>query len=437
MLTVAVILLPFIILILFGIPIAFCAGLVSIFYFIFTGQADLITMVVEQTYSGANSFIFMAIPFFMLAGDIMAKGKISKSLVRFVNGFFHRVPGGLSYVTTISSMLFGAISGSGPATAAAIGNVMAPEMEELGYKKSFTAAVIGASGPLGILIPPSITAVVYAAVTQTSVGTIFLACIGPGILYAAGIMVVDYFVCKKNNYGEVSKEAKEQTFIEWMKLMRELLIEALPAFLIPVIILGGIYSGLFTPTESAVVATVYAFLLSVVIQRSISLKEFFLLMKKTSYLAGGLMLIVGTINAFKWVLASENIPEIIASGILSVTTSPVVFLIITNIIFLIAGMFESGSANILLFLPIVYPTAVKLGIDPVFYGTIIVSNLAIGMITPPFSATLFVSAAVCRADYAKIIKEIIPFLLVMLLCLSLVTFYKPIALFFPKLFGMY
>jgi len=435
MITVISILLPFVLLILCGLPIAFCAGLVSIFYFIFTGQTDLITMVVEQTFAGTNSFIFMAIPFFMLAGNIMAKGDISGRLVRFVNGFFYRVPGGLSYVTTLSCMLFGSISGSGPATAAAIGNVMAPEMEKLGYEKSFTGAVIGASGPLGILIPPSITAVVYAAVTQTSVGSIFLACIGPGILMGMGILVVNYFVCKKKGYGKVSVKNKDMSLVEWLKMMGKLTVEAIPAFMIPVIILGGIYSGLFTPTEAAVVATVYAGVLTVLIQKTITVKELFLIMKETGRLAGGLMLLVGTINAFKWVLAAESIPQLIANSLLSFSSSPTVFLLITNVIFLIAGMFESGSANILLFLPIMYPAAQQLGINPIFYGAVIVSNLAIGMITPPFSATLFVASSVVRVDYHKVVFQILPYIAVMILCLIGVTYFPPISMTIPKLLG--
>lgn len=430
MFKVIVIVGPLVIAILGGIPIAFAAALASIGYFVFTGQIDLLYVIVEQTFEGVNSFIFMAIPFFILCGDVMAKGEISKRLIVPIDYLVGRITGGLTYVTTLACMLFGAVSGSGPGTTAAIGKVMAPEMVKKGYDKSFISAVIGASGPLGILIPPSIVGVVYAAVTNVSVGTLFLALIGSGVLFGGIIMIVNYLICKKRGYG--LPETKETFSI---KKFVKYLIKAIPALFVPIIVLGGIFSGLFTPTEAAVVASVYAIVISLIL-RTLKLTEIFNLFKQVAILGGSLMLIVGTITAFKWVLAIEEIPLIIANSIASFSESKILFLIITNVVFFIAGMFEAGSANVLLLVPIMYPISQILGINPVFYGVIVVANQAIGMITPPFAITLFVSSRVCDVPFDDTAKEIIPYILCLIVGMILITFIEPISLYIPKLFGL-
>jgi C4-dicarboxylate transporter DctM subunit len=272
--------------------------------------------------------------------------------------------------------------------------------------------------------------VVYAAVTNVSVGTLFLALIASGVLFGGIIMIVNYWVCKKRGYG--IHEIKETFSI---KKFTKYLFKAIPALIIPILILGGIFSGLFTPTEAAVVASVYAIIISLIL-KTLKFSEIFDLFKHVAILGGSLMLIVGTITAFKWVLAIEQIPLIIANSITTFSESRILFLIITNIIFLIAGMFESGSANVLLLVPIMYPISQVLGINPVFYGVIIIANQAIGMITPPFAITLFVSSRVCNTPFSKTVKEIIPYIICLIFGLILITFVEPISLYIPKVFGL-
>jgi len=418
------------VLIFMGVSIAASLGMTTIIYFIIQGEYFILPMLMQRYYAGLNRFVLIAIPMFILCGDILYAGKISKTLVNFAQSIFGRMRGSLSIVTTFSCMLFGAISGSGPATASAIGSVVAPEMEKEGYDKTFTAAVIASSGPLGILIPPSILLIVYGAATDTSIGKLFLGGIGAGVCFGVCLMAYQYFISKRENYGIVRSE--KITFVQFLKSVKD----AGWALGAPIIILGGIYGGFFTPTEAGVIAVVYSFLVAKFVYKNLTVKDIMDTLLKSGITMATIMFIIASVSMFSFVLVRESIPQSLTNLALKYITSPLVFLFISNIIILIAGMFENGSAVILLLAPIFYPIAIQYGIDPVFFGVLMTANLAIGMTTPPVAVTLYVAARICDVKFDAIVKKIWGFILVMVFALILLTLFPGIIMFIPNLANM-
>jgi len=415
------------VLIFLGVSIAVSLGMTTIIYFLIQGEFFILPMVMQRFYAGLNRFVLIAIPMFILCGDILYAGKISKTLVNFAQSIFGGIRGSLSIVTTFSCMLFGAISGSGPATASAIGSVIAPEMEKEGYDKTFTAAVIASSGPLGILIPPSILLIVYGAVTDTSIGKLFLGGIGAGICFGVSLMVYQYIVSKKENYGIISSEKFSLThFFKSVK-------DAAWALGAPIIILGGIYGGFFTPTEAGVIAVVYSFLVAKFIYKNLTVKDIMGTLLKSGITMATIMFIIASVSMFSFVLVRENIPQNLTNLALKYIHSPLLFLLVSNFVILIAGMFENGSAVILLLAPIFCPMAIQYSIDPVFFGVLMTANLAIGMTTPPVAVTLYVAARICNVEFDAIIKKIWGFILVMIIALILLTLFPDIIMFIPNL----
>lgn len=415
------------VLILMGVSIAASLGMTTIIYFLMQGEFFILPMIIQRYYAGLNRFVLIAIPMFILCGDILYAGKISKTLVNFAQSIFGRIRGSLSIVTTFSCMLFGAISGSGPATASAIGSVVAPEMEKEGYDKTFTAAVIASSGPLGILIPPSILLIVYGAVTDTSIGKLFLGGIGAGICFGVSLMVYQYIVSKKENYGIISSEKFSLTrFFKSTK-------NAAWALGAPIIILGGIYGGFFTPTEAGVIAVVYSFLVAKFIFKNLTAKDITDTLLKSGITMATIMFIIACVSMFSFVLVRESIPQNLTNLALKYIHTPLLFLLVSNFIILIAGMFENGSAVILLLAPIFCPMAIQYGIDPVFFGVLMTANLAIGMTTPPVAVTLYVAARICDVKFDAIVKRIWGFILVMIIALILLTLFPGIIMFIPNL----
>jgi len=327
-----------------GVPLVASLGMIAVAYIVIViKDPSFLIIVAQNMFSSSNSFVFMAIPLFILAGDIMYQGKLSTVLLDLVGISAKKRKGGYAYITTLGCMLFGAVSGSGPATAAAIGGSTAMDMEREGYDRAFSAQVIALSGPLGILIPPSIQMVVYGAATGASVGKLFLSGIGPGLLLGLVLLVWEHFVCVKRNYGVIVNN--KLTIRELTKKT----INAIPALLVPVIILGGIYSGLFTPTEAAVITCVYSLIIVLFVWKSLTIKALPKLILKSAIAGGAIMLLVAAIGPFSWVLAAEQLPQMVTQFFVKNVHNPAVFLLIVNVILLL-GLCTLTSSILVLYL---------------------------------------------------------------------------------------
>lgn len=416
----------FLALIFLGIPIAFSLLLAS--SAVVLVQDNLNMMVVAQRFFASNdSFPFMAIPFFMLAGEVMTAGGASKRLVNLAAVFVGWITGGLAMVVTLTGMFFASLSGSSAATTAAIGGVLIPAMKEKGYDREFTAAIVAAAGTTGIVIPPSITMVVFGVATQTSITKLFVGGILPGILMGLSMMGVTYFRAKKRNYaGEQGKSAKENlaTFAE-----------GLWALLMPIIILGGIYGGVFTATESAVVAVLYGLIIGLFVYKELKLKDLPNVMLKALTGSAVVMIIMNAAGLFGWVLTSDMIPQKIAYAIAAFTTNKFLVMILVNIFLLFVGTFLNASAAVVILAPILLPILTSVGYDPVFVGVIMVVNMAIGCITPPVGVDLFVAQTISGVSIERITKAILPLLGILIVDLLILILFPQIVLFLPSFMG--
>ena len=419
-------LIAFIVFAAIGVPIAISLIMTAFSYFAILDEMFYVQIIAPRIFNGISSFELLAIPMFILSGDLLFEGKISKSLVDLANALVGHIRGSMAIVTTLACMFFGAVSGSGPATAAAVGSVVAPEMEKAGYDKTFTAAVITASGPLGVLIPPSILMVVYGVVTNTSIGALLIAGIGPGIVYGVLLIGFEWYMCKKRGYGLTNSKFSLANVGLALK-------NAIWALFIPVIILGGIYTGTFTPTEAAGVAVVYSLVVGVGILRTLNWRNLFTILLNSSMTTATVMLIVGGVSCLSWVLTREQIPEMLTASALESVASPIMFMLICNVILLIAGMIENGSACILLLTPLMFPISQQYGIDPVYFGAITVANLAVGMMTPPVAVTLYVAAKITKVPVTMLIPQVIPFVFVMLAGLGILLVFPAITMTLPNL----
>ena len=423
-------LIAFVVFAVIGVPIGISLIMTAVTYFCVQDEMFYVQIIAPRLFGGISSFELLAIPMFILSGDLLFEGKVSKSLVDLANSLVGHIRGSMAIVTTVACMFFGAVSGSGPATAAAVGSVVAPEMEKGGYDKAFTAAVITASGPLGILIPPSILMVVYGVVTNTSIGALLVSGIGPGLVYGGFLIGYEWYICKKRGYGMVNAKFSLANVIRATK-------DAVWALLIPVIILGGIYSGAFTPTEAAGVSVIYALFIGLFVLRTLNLKNLFPILLNSSMTTATVMLVVGGVSCLSWVLTREQIPEMLTEMALHTVSSPIAFLLICNVILFFAGMIENGSACILLLTPLMFPIAMEYGIDPVYFGAITVANLAIGMMTPPVATTLYVAAKVTKVPFSRLVPHVIPFVFVLIAALAVLMIFPAITMTLPNLlFGV-
>lgn len=417
----------FFILIIIGVPIAIALGLSSMITLVAHSHVPLMVLV-QKAYSGLDTFTLMAIPFFILAGNVMSQGGVSSRLVALASVFFGRYTGGLAQVSTAACTFFGAISGSAPATTAAIGSVMVKPMQEKGYSTEFAAACVAASGVIGLLIPPSINMVLYGVITGASIGKMFLGGIIPGLIMSAALMIANYMIAKKHGFvGEAPMSRAEA----W-KAIRESFF----AMLMPVIILGGIYAGIFTPTESAVVAAVYGLLVGAFIYRELTLKKLVACIMSTAKSSAIIMVLVSIAYCFSYLLASEQIPQAIGQAMLSVSNSPNMLLIMICISLLIVGTFLDNAVSVILMTPILFPIIDSVGIDPVFFGVLTVLTLAIGQITPPVGLCLFVACNIANITIEKISISCIPYLLVMLVVMLIILFFPDLTLFIPNMVEM-
>lgn len=409
-----------------GVPIAISLG-VSALVAIYFGSTLPLGIITQKAFSSLDSFPLLAIPFFMLAGVLMGKGGVSKRLLDLASVLVGWMTGGLSMVTIVACMFFAAISGSGPATVAAIGGFMIPAMIAKGYGKGFSAAVPAAAGSIGVIIPPSIPFVIYGVTASVSVGDMFIAGIIPGIVITVGLMIVAYFISKKRGYKPES--------VEKIKI-REVLKafnEAKWALFIPIIILGGIYGGIFSPTEAAVVAVVYAIIIGKFVYKELSWKGMYDSFLETVVINATTMIIIGLSVSFAYFLNLEQIPTAISEFLTNLTSNPFIILLAINILLLIVGMFIDTISAVVILTPVLLPVAEAVGIDPIHFGVLLVANLAIGFVTPPLGVNLFVASTVGRVKFENIVSAVIPFILIMIVCLLIISYIPSLTLWLPSL----
>lgn len=409
-----------------NVPIAVSLGLAGIVSLIFGDMPTPPLVVAQRMFTAVDSFPFMAIPFFMIAGGFMETGGMSRRLVDFAKALIGSVRGGLGIITVLACAFFAALSGSNPATVAAIGSIMVPAMVKAGYPLPFSAAVAAAGGTLGVIIPPSIPMVTYGVVTNSSIGDLFVAGVVPGLL--VGCALIGVVVWKAHQLDLAAGEPTSLANI--LRTGRE----AILALLMPVIILGGIYGGVFTPTEAAAVATVYAFIVGVFILREMKLGDIYNVIIKAAVSTAVVLFVIATSSSFSWLLTSMQIPEKVAAFMLEISNNPTVIILILNIILLFLGTFLETQAIILLVTPIIFPLAMHLGINPLLLGIIIVVNTSIGMITPPMAVNLFVACSITGLSIEKISRPILAFLFAELAALLLISNIPAISLTLVSLF---
>ena len=403
------------------------------------GMSSLVTIfasgVVQPTYlaqglvTGADSFSLMAVPFFVLAGELMATGGISRRLLNIADAFLGRKYGGLALVTVVACMFFAAISGSGPATVAAIGGLTIPSMLKQGYDRPFAGAISAAAGSIGVIIPPSIPMVMYCVATGVSVGAMFMGGVIPGVLIGVSLCLYSSLYSKKRKY--INAEAAP---FSWGNVGRSL-VDGIWALLVPVIILGGIYGGIFTPTEAAAVAVAYGLIVGLFVYRDLKAKDLYRIFGSAALTTATIMVILGTATTFGRILTLERIPTMIADFFESVAKGPIMLMILINILLLIVGCFMETNAAIIILAPIFLPIVESMGINPVHFGIVMVVNLAIGFVTPPLGVNLFVACNVANAKLEEICKGILPILGVMIVDLLLITYIEPLSTFLPALLG--
>lgn len=423
----AVVFITLIVSLVLTVPIGFSLGIASLAYIFATDQLTL-GFVARNMVTGTDSFPIMAIPFFVFAGELMGGGGISKRLLDVANVFFGKIRGGLAIVTVVVCMFFAAISGSGPATVAAVGGMVVPTMLEKGYDKKFVLALIAAAGSIGVIIPPSIPMVVYSVTVNSSVSSLFLAGFIPGILIGLVLIAYSYFYARSAGYKgdtepfSIGRALREVWRGKW-------------ALLSPVIILGGIYGGIFTPTEAAAVSVVYSLIIGLFVHKELNFKQMLDVTKRACETTATILVVIGCATGFSKVLTLGRIPTTVATLLTTMTDSKVLILLLINLLLLLVGCFMETVCAIMILAPILFPVVTALGVDPVHFGIIMVTNLAIGFITPPLGVNLFVASRVGKTTLDVVIKGIIPFLVLMIATLMLITYVPAISMFLPNLLG--
>ena len=414
------------ILLIVNVPVGIALG-ISTMGALIVGETLSLTSIPQALVTSCDSFPILAIPLFILAGDLMGAGGVSSRILNVCNVFFGRITGGLAIVTVIVCMFFAAVSGSGPATVAAVGSMVVPTMLKLGYDKPFVLALVATAGSIGVIIPPSIPMVIYGVSTGASVTSLFMGGFFPGFLIGAALIAYCYFHCKKR--GLMGTDDGEFT---WARAGAALW-DAKWALINPLVILGGIYAGIFTPTEAAAVAAIYAFLCGAVFHRELSFKTFIKAVSTSCSTTATTLVILGCATAFSKVITIEQIPTMVANALATVSDSKIVILLLINILLLIVGCFMDTTPAILILAPILMPVASQVGVDPIHFGIIMVCNLAIGFITPPLGINLFVASRIGDSPMGVILKGIGPFIIVMIACLALITYIPSISMFLPNL----
>ncbi|MDC7288612.1 TRAP transporter large permease [Blautia schinkii] len=423
----AILFISFAVLLLIGAPIAVCLGTSSVVAMIAQGAGRPLDTVISSlpmiVSASTSKFVLLAIPFFILAGNIMEKAGISEKLINLAEACVGHIRGGLAIVCVIVSCFFAAISGSGPATVAALGVIVVPAMIKSGYKPAFSAALMAAAGAIGVIIPPSITFVVYGSIADTSIGDLFLAGLLPGLIMGLALMVVSLLVGRKSDLKTLPKASKKERWTAFK--------DAFWGLMMPVIILGGIYGGIFTPTEAAAVSVVYGMFVGVFVYKKIRLKEFYAILLDTTSTTATVMFITAAASLFAYVLTRARLDVAISSALQNATGGNViVFFIIINIILLIAGCFLDSTSALYIFTPLFVPVAQALGVDLIHLGVVMIVNLAIGLFTPPVGVNLYVACGVGNVNLKQISKAVIPLIIAALIVLLLITYIPKISLLF-------
>lgn len=414
----------FFLLISMNIPIAIALGISSLTVLVVNNMASL-DLFLTASFTASDSLPLIAIPLFILAGTIMSKGGIAKRLISFVETLVGSFSGGLGIITVITSFIFAAISGSGPATVAVIGGIMLPYMIEKGYSKEYATSLVASAGSMGPIIPPSIMFILYGVVASVSIGDLFIAGIIPGMLIGLALIIVNYIVAKKEGFMGTEKKG----ILDILKSLNE----AKFALLAPVVVLGGIYGGVFTPTEAAVIAVLYSLFVSLFIHKEIHLKDIPEIFMNASAVSGGIMLLVGIAAFFGRILSLDQIPNQLSQYIASITTNTFIMLLIITLFLLIVGMFLETISALMIFVPILIPIVHHLGVDPLHFGIIVSVNLTLGQITPPIGINLFVASRISNIPFEKTLKYLMPMLIALLITLLVITYVPPLSLFLPQL----
>ncbi|QOR67239.1 TRAP transporter large permease [Cytobacillus suaedae] len=425
--TAAVLFGSFALLLLLSVPIGISIGLATLITIFYSGTLP-VEFLAKELVTSVDSFPLMAVPFFILAGEIMGKGGISERLFNVANALVGNRTGGFAIATIVTCMFFAAISGSGPATVAAIGGIMIPAMVRQGYDKKFATAVVAAAGSIGVIIPPSIPMVIYGVTGNTSIGDLFIAGIVPGILVGLSMMVWAYYYSKKKGYKGLAEPTS-------LKKIWKATWDAKWALLIPVIILGGIYGGYFTPTEAAVIAVVYGLFASMVLYKELKFKELPKVLIDSALTTATVLIIVGTATAFGRFLTIEQIPNKVANAMMSISSEPIIIILLITVLLLFVGMFMDTLAAIIILTPILLPIAIQIGYDPVHFGILMIVNLAIGFFTPPVGVNLFVGSGISGVSMGALSRAVIPFVVAMIITLIFLTFIPQLSLFLVGLGG--
>ena len=416
-----------IVLMLTGMPISISLGL-TVLTFLFTMTDVPVQSVALKLFTGIEKFEIMAIPFFILAGNFLTHGGVARRMIRFATSMIGHWHGGLGLAGVMACALFAAVSGSSPATVVAIGSVILPAMVKQGFPNKFGAGILTTSGSLGILIPPSIAMVMFSVSTNVSVGSMFIAGIVPGIALAVALGFTTWNIARKNNYPRMPKASWGERFVAFK--------ESIWGLLLIVVVMGGIYSGVFTPTEAAAMAAVYAFIVAVFVYKDMPLKRIPKVLLDSASMSAMLLYIITNAVLFSFLMTSENIPQAMADWMINQGFGPIAFLFVVNILLLLAGNVMEPSSIILILAPILFPVAIKLGINPIHFGILIVVNMEVGMCHPPVGLNLYVASGITKMGISELTMAVMPWLLTMLLFLGVVTYWPGLTLWLPRLLGM-
>ncbi|MFQ5651682.1 MAG: TRAP transporter large permease [bacterium] len=416
-------------LLILGVPIPFSIGIATVLTMFFTiDTLPALTTLAHQMATGLDSFALLAIPFFVLAGQLMNRGGIARRLIDFAKTLVGIAPGGLAFVNIVACMLFGAISGSAVAAAAAIGGFMVPMMAKEGYEKNFAAAINITSSTTGLVIPPSNILIVYALASGgSSIAALFLAGYLPGLLVGVALMIVAAVFAFRRHYPTASAVSVKQMMVT--------LWAALPSLALLVIVIGGIVRGIFTATEASAIAVLYTFVLSVLVYREVSWRDLPQVLLDTASTTAIVMLLIATSIGMSWIMSYENIPQNISAALISITENKVAILLIINVILLVVGTFMDMTPAVLIFTPIFLPVVTTLGVHPVHFGIVMVLNLCVGLCTPPVGSVLFVGCGVAKLPITKVIKPLLPLWIAMIISLLIVTLWPDLSLWLPRQFG--
>jgi tripartite ATP-independent transporter DctM subunit len=425
-----ILLFVFVVLFAIGVPIAVSIGFATLATMLVTMAFDpAVTTIAQRMAGGLNSFALLAIPLFILSGQLMAQGGIARRLIEFSKALIGMVPGGLAFVNIISCTLFGAISGSAVAATSAVGGFMIPEMSKEGYDRNFSAAVTTTAATTGLLIPPSNVLIIYAVASGgVSIAALFVAGYIPGILVSIGLAAVCAVYAKRHGLPRGDRVP--------MRIVMNRTLAALPSLFLIVLVIGGILGGVFTATEAGAIAVLYAFALSALVYREIRLTDLRQIILKAAETTAIVMFLIAASMAMSWILAYENIPAIVAEALVTLSDNPILILLLINLVLLLVGIFMDMTPAVLIFTPIFLPVAMELGISPLHFGIIMVLNLCIGLCTPPVGSILFVGCVIAKTSIGKIVRPMLPMYAAMFIVLMLVTYIPALSEFLPRYFGL-